>query len=392
MGNLLVASTTPEPLKFAAAQSYFRTYYIRFHSCTGHTNKPPSPHYDLNNHVSFKFHLQLNEGLHAEHDGKLQSWLRDLVKPTKVTEMGQCWRNTENHLISSSKLVHRCSGSACLTEVHISLPIALIVETPTITWDYPEKIIVHRRGKEERPEVIYELVSRVFRGGDESPPLEYDNQQGSSAHYISRHIHKSRGGRGSRQVLMYDDMSHGGVARVIPNSKISTHLAGPDNTLEPSLPPGYQTCLAVYRLQGGRETQAALYKYRLASLLRLHHIRLSTDTLNQLPEAKLSLELSNVFIVPEDERPWIGPHHSSRHRVTDYGTTLTHSPVPFQRLGVDHHHRHKVCPHCHVRNTLFADQSIENLFRPVNTTRRLIRTLRSSNFFEHSSFTDTQSR
>ncbi|KAI0737390.1 hypothetical protein C8Q80DRAFT_1125393 [Daedaleopsis nitida] len=165
-----VASATPDPVKFGLAHTYFRGHHIQFYTRTGTMDDTPHPHYQVAARLQFRFHLQLTDDDHAGHEGKLQSWLRSIVDmKSPAKELARCWRNTEDFVNRSptSDVVHRCSGHAAMKEVYVSLPVALMLETPTTSWDCPEKIVLYTKNtKSGRPEVVFDLVSPLALGMD----------------------------------------------------------------------------------------------------------------------------------------------------------------------------------------------------------------------------------
>ncbi len=307
LGSLLVASEHPDPAPFSVARNYFRGWHITIQSCSGNAQYP---HYSLSHTPRFDFHLQAHKDDYALHKGQLQSWLRHRVNVERTPNVRpECWRNTEDyvHHSTNSNTVHRCSGISSVLEVFISLPVVLMIETPLSEgWDYPNKIVLYGKGAKDRPEVVFDLVTRVFHSR-------------SGQHYMCRFTHAHSTSR-RVQVARYNDQRNGGLAVLLKDSKPSTHLAGPDSTLKPPLSNGFKTCLAVYRMRGGRETQEQLHRYQLLSLQRNHQITFSSHSLHDIASTRISLQCDNTYVLPERYRLWYSPGHKERQSRIDYDT------------------------------------------------------------------------
>ena len=99
----------------------------------------------------------------------------------------------------------------------------LLVDTPKSgsLWDYPDKITLPQRGQ-DGPKVVYDLVARIFCSPTAGP------------HFTVRTVVRD-GSTQTGRVAFYDDIKNEGFSLIFPRSKISTHLAGSDTSLEPPL-------------------------------------------------------------------------------------------------------------------------------------------------------------
>lgn len=245
-----------------------------------------------------------------EFKGKIQNWIRHItgISQKHLHSFGNCWRNTEDYAASTAQStpVQRCTGSPCAgASPYVSVPIMLMVETIASGWDCPEKITLLRKSK-NGPAIVYELVSRVFYGHN---------------HYISRHSRQIPG-RKQSQVFLYDDMDNGGTSVLLSPGKPASQIAGYEDQLTPELKAGFKTYMLVYQLSRGREAQQEFYRHQL-SLLRRHHpmVSISTDNVEHLPDAIISLKHDTLVVVDDEDRLWYSPT-SSRQRAgkTDYNT------------------------------------------------------------------------
>lgn len=82
---------------------------------------------------------------------------------------------------------------------------------------------------------VYDLTARVFCNPATGP------------HFIARTIACDGSGHQSR-IALYDDMASDGYTIIPSQSKVATHLAGPDRDLQPTLPSGFKTWVALYAL------------------------------------------------------------------------------------------------------------------------------------------------
>ncbi|KAI0694835.1 hypothetical protein C8Q76DRAFT_758330 [Earliella scabrosa] len=318
--RILVASEQPDTLRFARAQNYFWASYINFEHCHN-ADDASSPHFRLSTKLQQDFPLCADEESWDQHQGKLESWLRQRtnVKPPLAVHTAPCWRNTEDQTTDtpdSPTVTTRCPGYVTRLEAYVSLPVSLIIETINGEWDYPEELVLYPKGVDGSPEVIFDLVGRI---------LHAESERGADwSHYICllAHHHDSSP---EAQVALYDDTAHNGEAILIPDSRLSTHLSGPDTSLRshhrhPPLHKAFQTTAVAYRLRGGRKSQEELYHYQLDSLLRHYKIKLSTTSLDELPQARIHLDKPSTYVLPEVERLWYSPQSDVRQQRTDYGT------------------------------------------------------------------------
>ncbi|KAI0754058.1 hypothetical protein C8Q80DRAFT_1246645 [Daedaleopsis nitida] len=116
-------------------------------------------------------------------------------------------------------------------------------------------------------------------------------------------------------------MKNGGMAIVLPDSKIATHLAGPEASLVPPLQAGFKTAMVAYHLRGGTTTQQQLYDYQLTQLSLVHNIASTSHSLAAIASTHLTFERENMAVVPNHMRPWLSPTSASRGRFIDYEQT-----------------------------------------------------------------------
>lgn len=300
------------PESFSAVQTYFNTYSVVFRTCSGnHT-----PHFNVTQSPVTLFSWYGTKKTAEEYTGKMQNWVAALTdsKVAQKTVVLSCMRNTEDYSVKGSKTVLRCHGSSFTHSVVITLPIMLPMETldSSEMWDYPEKITIPRRGIQGSP-VVYDLTARVFCSPAAGP------------HFIARTIAHDGSGRRGR-IALYDDMANDGYAVVVPQSKITTHLAGPDEKLLPTLSPGYKTSMVLYSLRGGKETQERFFEHQVVRL-RLHHsISVSSPSLYNVHSAKVSLSRDNVKILPDTKRLWYKPNSPLLRKSIDYETDHRRTP------------------------------------------------------------------
>ena len=279
--------------------------------------------------------FQLEEYHTSVHGGKLINWLRSItgLRSQHLQCPPRCWMNTEESSSTlhpdhpSAALIHRCPGSPTAHLLsYLSLPLFLTIETIGSAWDYSEKLTLVSKSNSPttpRSSIAYELFSRVFFRGTVNTQ---DDSGITGGHYISRHRRPEKGTGG--QVLMYDDCDNDGMAKVVPKSKISTHLAGPDDGLQPPLLPGWHTSLVVYRLQRGRAAQEEFLQHQL-NILRTEYpmVQISSDALSDISHAEFSLLGDEIALVPDSQRVWYSAQSRRRREEIDY-RTATPEPLP----------------------------------------------------------------
>jgi hypothetical protein len=101
-------------------------------------------------------------------------------------------------------------------------------------WDYPPTLALL---KSSEGDLIYDIVGQIFFNG---------------SHYCARF----RGYRANSEdeVYEYDGMKLDGYCQKIEGGSIGNHLCGPE-TLLLDRPAGFRTCMTVYRLRGGYQSQ-----------------------------------------------------------------------------------------------------------------------------------------
>ncbi|KAJ7504614.1 hypothetical protein B0H11DRAFT_1709555 [Mycena galericulata] len=296
-------------------RSYFQAHLILLRTCCGDQQTPN--HYQLK-HLSSKCCLQLQPDSFQKYRGDVAKWFRQMVLINKEPENSpSCWRTIDDDGEAS------CSGKATVLELVLGIPVMLILELPNPwaghrphQWNFPSTIRPLTLSAETMHGVVYDIVGRAFT---------------NDGHFKA--IFTADG----KHVYEYDDMHNDGCATLIPNSRVSSHLAG-------EFPPesGWRTYAVVYRLRGGTRAQNFFTQSQVRTAERLYSIRftplVADDVPYKIPDIAC-MDLPNVVEMDPEERYWLS--NPWRMDVVDFVSSRPPQSKPkrtrFSHRDSDHH-------------------------------------------------------
>ncbi|KAJ7086352.1 hypothetical protein B0H15DRAFT_782057 [Mycena belliarum] len=280
---------------YSFARSYFHSHHILLRACSGDPQTPQ--HWQLKKlKANLSFTLSLRD--YQVYQGDVERWFRGMLLINRQPErLPTCWRRLDDDGEKS------CSGSATILQLVLGIPVMLILEIPgnePNQWNFPPKIRPSTLGAECTHGVVYDLVGRAFTNGSHF-----------KAHFT----------RDGKHVYAYDDMQNEGAAMMVPNSRISTHLAG-----EMQVQGGWRTYAVVYRLRGGSRAQSFFTRYQCAASERLQSVRFSPpsvdSSLYEVPEV-VGLELPDAQEMALEDRFWL--HNPWKTGIIDF--VSRHKPL-----------------------------------------------------------------
>ncbi|KAJ7255555.1 hypothetical protein C8J57DRAFT_1236006 [Mycena rebaudengoi] len=231
-------------------RTYFQAQWIMFRQCTG--DQQAGEHFQIK-HVKSMCYFALTGDKRDIYGADVEKWFRQTIAINKNPEKrAACWRRIDHDGENS------CDGTAHDLQLFLGIPVTLILEIPEPfcpsgqpnRWDFPTHIRPLTAAEAIQNGVIYDLVGRAFTTG---------------SHFTTRFTPDDK------TVYECDSMQNNGCAALIPNAKVSTHLAG---DIHPSL--GKRTYAALYHLRGGLRAQFFFTTHQISVAERLYPLRFSS--------------------------------------------------------------------------------------------------------------------
>jgi hypothetical protein len=238
-----------------------------------------------------------------KHHGSVQAWLRyHTSMDAKISKKVGCWRYESDVF---------CGGIRDTTVTVISVPVILMLTYQDVEnraeqvmsedaerlgdqpWDFPSKLTLP---ESDHQTIQYDIIGRIFFNG---------------THYCARF--RGYTPETSNHIFQYDGMKSNGFCQRVEQGNLLQHLAGPDKQLS-DIPTGYRTCMVLYRLQGGYDSQKRFYQSQITKLTRIHGLSFSSNDLNTLPF--ITLTRPGYHLTDNADRYWmINPFN---HTLADY--------------------------------------------------------------------------